>query len=68
MIQGYAWWETSGIESLEVDPIVGIVEEVTVIVYKDICPLVETSMDDIRDIPHGLELPFSSLIMGLVIE
>ena len=56
-----------GIESLEVDPIAIILQEVIVIVSKDISPLVETWMDDIMAIPHGFKLPFSSIIMGLVI-
>ena len=57
-----------GIESLEVEPIVGILQEVTIKVRKEICPLDEASMDDIRVIPHGFELPFSTLIMGFVID
>ena len=59
---------TSGIEPLEVEPIAGVLQEVTVRFREEICPLVKTSMDDIRAIPHGFELPFASLIMGLVID
>ena len=57
-----------GIESLEVDPIAGILQEETIEVSKDMCPLSKTSMDDIRAIQHGFKLPFSNFIMGLVIE
>ena len=39
----------------------------TIKVNEEVFPLAETSMDDIRAIPHGFKLPFSSLIMGLVI-
>ena len=46
----------------------GILQEATIRVSKEICPLVKTSMDDIRAIPHGFKLPFSSFIMGLVIN
>ena len=46
----------------------GILQEVTVRVSKEIFHLAKTSMDDIRAIPHGFELPFSSLIVGLVID
>ena len=56
------------IESLEVDPIVGILQEAMVKVNKETFPLAEESMDDIRAIPHGFKLPFYSLIMGLVIN
>ena len=56
------------IESLEVEPIVRILREVTVGVIEEIFPLAQTSMEDIRAIPHGFKLPFSSLIMGLVID
>ena len=58
----------SGVKPLEVETIAGILQEVTVRVSKEIFPLAETSMDDIRAIPHGFKLPFSSLIMGLIIE
>ena len=68
MIQGDVGWDTSGVESLEVEPIVRILQEATIRVSKEICPLVKTSMDDIRAIPHGFELPFASLIMGLVVN
>ena len=53
--QVYSWYETSGIKTLEVEPITGILQEVVVIVYNDICPLVEAAMDDICAIPHGIE-------------
>ena len=46
----------------------GILQEEIFIVSNDICPLIDTSMDDIRAIPHGFKLPFSSLIMGLVVN
>ena len=59
---------TSGIEHIELEPIVGILQEVTVGVSKEVFPLFETLMDDIRAIPHGFKLSFSSLIMGLVIN
>ena len=59
---------TSGIEPLEVEPIAGILQEVNIRVSKEIFSLSETSMDDIRSIPHEFELPFSSLITGLVIN
>ena len=65
MIQRFVWWVTSCIEPLEVQPTAGILQEATVIVTKDICLLAETSIDDKRAIPHGFELPFSSIIMGL---
>ena len=64
----YSWWVTSGIEPLKVEPIVGILQEVVVGVHKDICPLSEVVMDDIWAIPHGFKLPFSQLIIGLVIN
>ena len=57
-----------GIESLEVDPIARILQEAVVRVGEEVLPLAETSMDDIRAIPHGFKLPFSSLIMDLVID
>ena len=68
MIQGYAWWATSSVESLEVDPISGILQEVIIKVSEDIFPLDETSVDDIRAIPHGFELPFPNIIIGLVVN
>ena len=68
MIQGYAWWATSGIESLEVEPIAGIVQEAVVRFSKEVCPLAEASMDDIRSIPHGFKFPFPNLIIVLVIN
>ena len=68
MIQGYAGWSTLGVESLKVYPIAGILKEATIGVNEEICPLSKTSMDDIRAIPHGFKLPFSSLIMDLVVN
>ena len=35
---------------------------------KEIFPFAETSMDDIRAIPHGFKILFSSLVVGLVIN
>ena len=59
---------TSGIEPLEVDPIVGILQGMTLRVSEYICPLVETLMDDIRSIPHGFKLFFLNIIIGLVVD
>ena len=58
----------SGIEHIEVDLIAGILQEMAVRVSKEVFPLVETLMDDIRTIPHGFKFPFSSLIMVLVVN
>ena len=58
----------SSIELLEVEPIVGILQEVTIRVCEEKCPLAETSMDGIWAIPHGIKLPFPKIIMGLVID
>ena len=41
-----------GIESLEVEPIVGILQEVTIRVSEEIFPLADTMMDYVRAIPH----------------
>ena len=60
--------ETSGIEPLKVEPVARILKEVAVRVSKDICPLVGAAVDDIWAIPHGFELPFSQLIIGLVVN
>ena len=57
-----------GIQSLEVEPVVGILQEGTVIFNEEICTLVETSMDDIRAIPHGIKFSFPYLIIGLVVD
>ena len=46
----------------------GILQEVTIRVSKDICPLAETSMDDLLAIPHGIKIPFPYIIIGLVID
>ena len=59
---------TLGIEPLEAEPIVGILQEVFIRVNKDICPLAETSMGDILAIPHGIKIPFPYIIIGLVID
>ena len=56
-----------GIQSLEVKPIARILQEATDEFGEEVCPLAETSMDDIRAIPHGFKLPFSTVMMGLVI-
>ena len=57
-----------GIKYLEVEPITSFIQEATARVSDEICPLAETSMDDIRAIPHGFKLSFSSLIMVLVVN
>ena len=49
---------TLGIEPLEVEPIAGILQEVTVRVSKEVCSLIEAWMDDIWAIAHGIKLPF----------
>ena len=49
---------TSSIELLEVEPIAGILQEVTVGVCEEKFLLAETSMDGIWAIPHGIKLPF----------
>ena len=59
---------TSGIEPLEVDPIVGILQQVVIGFSKDICSISKTSMYDICAISHGIKLPFPYLIIGLVIN
>ena len=38
------------------------------IVSKEICPLTEIPMDDVRAMPHGFDLPFSSIIIGLIVD
>ena len=68
MTQVYSWWVTSGIEPLEVEPIARILQEVAIQVNKNICPLVEVVLGDIWTVPHGLEIPFSQLIIGLVVN
>ena len=55
----------SGVEPLEVEPIVGIFQEVAIQVNKNIFPLAKAMVDDIWTIPQGLKLPFSQLIIGL---
>ena len=55
-----------GIKYLKVEPIAGILQEVTIRVSKEVLPLIEESMDDIRAIPHGFKHPFLSVIMGLL--
>ena len=59
---------TLGIESLEVEPIVGILQEVTFGVSKEVFPLVETTTNEIMAPPHGFKIPFSSLITALVVD
>ena len=59
---------TSGVQPLEVDPIVGILQEVSIRVSKNICALSKVAVDDMWVIPHGFQLPFSHLIIGLVIN
>ena len=57
-----------GIESLKVELVAWIPEDETIGVSEEVCPLTKTSMDDIRALPHGFKIPFSNLIMGLVID
>ena len=59
---------TSGVEPIEVEPVAGILQEVAIWVTKDIFPLTKAAMDDISVVPHGFKLPFSQLIVGLVIN
>ena len=58
MTQVYSWWVTLGIEPLEVEPIVGILQEVAVKLTKDVCPLAKTYMDDVWVVGHRIKLPF----------
>ena len=46
----------------------GILQEATFRVSEEICLLAETMIDDISAMPHGFEIPFSIIIMGLVID
>ena len=59
---------TSGIEPLEVELVAGIIQEVLVRVSKDICSLVEEAVYDIWVVPHIFKIPFSQLIIGLVVN
>ena len=68
MTQVYSWWVILGIKPLEVDPIMGILQEVVTRVRKDVCPLVDASMEDIWAIPHGIKLPFPYIIIGWMWE
>ena len=57
-----------GIKYLEVEPIVGILQEATFIFSEELCPLSKKIMEDITSMPHGFKLPFSILIMGLFVD
>ena len=59
---------TSGIEPLEVDPVTRTIQEVVIQLSEDLCPLDEASMEDIWVVPHRFKLPFSQLIIGLIIN
>ena len=56
------------IESLEADPIAGVLQEISIRVSNDVYPLAEVVENDVWDVPHGFELTFSQLIIGLVIN
>ena len=60
--------ETSTIELLEVEPIARILQEVAIGVSKNVCPLAKEVENYIWVIPHGFELTFSQLIIGLVVN
>ena len=45
-----------------------ILQEVAIRVRKDEFSLSKTSMDNISSIPHDIKLPFSYLIIGLIID
>ena len=57
-----------GIESLEIDPNVGILQEATFEFSEEVCPLCETTMDGIRALPYGFEIPLFRHFMGLIID
>ena len=40
------------VESLEVEPIVGILQELSIRVNKGVCPFSEATVDDVWAIPH----------------
>ena len=42
----------SGIESLEVEPITGVLQELSIKVNKGVCPSYEAMVDDVWAIPH----------------
>ena len=59
---------SSDIEPLEVDPVTGILQELVVGVIKNIFLLAKAMVEDIWVIPHGFKIPFSQLIIGLVVN
>ena len=57
-----------GIKSLEVDPVAGILQKLSIRVNKNVCPLAKAVVNGIWVIPHRFKLPFSQVIVGLVIH
>ena len=45
-----------------------VLEKLAIQTSKKVCPLAEAVFNDIRTLPHGLELSFTKFIMGLVID
>ena len=56
------------VKYLEVEPIARILQELYVRVNKGVCPFSKATVDDVRAIPHGLELAFAQIIGWLVID
>ena len=51
--------EMLGIKSIGVEPIAGIIQEFSIKVSKNVCPLIEAVVNDVWFVSHGLELSFS---------
>ena len=53
---------------LKVEPIVGVLQELSIRVNEGVCPFSEAMVDNVWAIPHLLELSFAQFIVGLIVD
>ena len=56
------------VKFLEVEPIAGVLQELSIIVDEGVCPFTKAMVDDVRAIPHWLKLSFAQIIIGFVVD